>query len=85
MLFKKQTTNKHPDWPTLFSKSLLLQYNNFFCLSVTMATDPPCFQTNFQYSISTREVTREDFMMVLANIDSLRIRAQYFDRILSAE
>ncbi|XP_041484164.1 laminin subunit alpha-like isoform X1 [Lytechinus variegatus] len=42
-------------------------------------------ENNFQYSISAAEVSRSDFMTVLANIDSLQIRAQYYDRILTAD
>ncbi|XP_071477998.1 LOW QUALITY PROTEIN: laminin subunit alpha-5-like, partial [Diadema antillarum] len=42
-------------------------------------------ENNFQYSISGSPVTREDFMTVLADISSLQIRAQYFDRILTTD
>ncbi|KAJ8032912.1 Laminin subunit alpha [Holothuria leucospilota] len=41
-------------------------------------------ENNFQYSFRSRPVSREDFLMVLANIDSFQIRAQYFDTLLDA-
>lgn len=52
--------------------------------SRSLAMDLRMIEENFQYSFSGRPVNREDFMMVLANIDQFEIRAQYFDQIVDA-
>ncbi|PIK40931.1 putative laminin subunit alpha [Apostichopus japonicus] len=52
--------------------------------SSSLTMDIKLIEENFQYSFSGRPVSREEFMMVIGNIDQFEIRAQYFDSIVDS-
>ena len=42
---------------------------------------PVCFQFNFEYPETGAKVERDDFMMILANVQSIYLRAAYYSLV----
>ncbi|XP_071835637.1 laminin subunit alpha-like isoform X2 [Apostichopus japonicus] len=84
------TTNylplRRPDDVTITGNGIGITYTNVEQPqpSRSMSVNIKMVEDNFHYTGSSRTVSREDFLMVLANIDDFQIRAQYFDNILDA-